>query len=184
MAAEPTRHRRTLRRAVMAIVVSLLILTAVGIVVIQFPTTTRNPPHVDAVVVLGALDQGDMAAAGRLLEAGTSSTLVLSVADGEWGNLCRDSPPGISVICFHPDPSTTQGEAKAINQLAAENGWRSLAVVTWTTHVARSRVLLSRCFDGDLYLVDYPDEMTLGDRVYEQLYQSASFVKVLLQPTC
>lgn len=184
MAAKPTRRRRVLRGAGIAIVLAGLVLMVVGIAVVQFPATTRNPPNVDAVVVLGALDQDDMAAAGRILNSGTTSTLVLSVADGEWGTLCEDFPPGITVICFRPDPSTTQGEAEAIGQLAEKHGWRSLAVVTWTTHVARSRVLISRCFDGDLYMVDYPDGMNLADKIYEQLYQSASFLKVLIYPTC
>lgn len=155
-----------------------------AVAAIQFPGTTRNPPYVDAIVVLGALDDFNMAEAERLLDAGTSNNLVLSVADGEWRTLCTDFPPGVTVTCFDPDPSTTRGEAESIGHIAQEHGWRSLAVVTWTTHVLRSEALISRCFDGDLYLVDYPNGMSIGDRIREQAYQSAAMVKVLLQPGC
>lgn len=180
----PAGRRRTLRIAAISTFFALVLLALVSIALVQFPTTNRNPPHVDAVVVLGALDQNNMAVASRLLRNGTSHTLVLSVADGEWGSLCRDFPDGITVICFRPDPSTTRGEAESIERLATEYGWRSLAVVTWTTHIARSRILVSRCYEGDLYLVDYADDMTFGDKLYEQLYQTASFVKAMVEPDC
>jgi len=45
-------------------------------------------------------------------------------------------------------------------------------------------MLIERCFAGDLYMVDYADDMTFGDRLYEQVYQSASFVKAMVQPGC
>jgi hypothetical protein len=153
------------------------------VIVVQFPAT-EMPAKVDAIVVLGAMDAYNMAEASRLVSAGVSDELVLSVPYGSLGTICKDPPRGLNVTCFVPDPSTTRGEAQEIHRLAESRGWTSIAVVTWTTHISRSRMLIERCFAGDLYMVDYADDMTFGDRLYEQVYQSASFVKAMVQPGC
>ncbi len=38
--------------------------------------------------------------------------------------------------------------------LAEKRGWRSLALVTSTYHVTRARLLLDRCFEGRVDVVD------------------------------
>lgn len=172
-----------MRWALVVIAVVLVPLLAASVVLVQFPRT-EVPTKVDAIVVLGPLDEGNMGETFDLLAAGVSDQLALSVADGEWGTLCSEPPAGVTVTCFDPDPETTRGEAQKVGQLAAEKGWRSLAVVTWPTHSTRSQWLISRCYDGDLYMVDYPYPLTFNELLVEQLYQTGALVKVAVERGC
>lgn len=85
------------------------------------------------------------------------------------------------VYCFDPSPATTQGEARAFAELARVHGWRSVQVLTFKPQVTRARVLLGRCYDGDI-------RMLVSDEPYsrsEQLvYQTGAFIKVALTPGC
>jgi uncharacterized SAM-binding protein YcdF (DUF218 family) len=54
------------------------------------------------------------------------------------------------VFCPTPDPDTTRGESRAIAAVARGQGWRHVVMVTSTYHVTRARILLSRCFTGDI----------------------------------
>lgn len=177
------RRRRRVRRALVIIAVVLVPLLVASVVLVQFPRT-EVPSKVDAIVVLGPLDEGNMGETFELLAAGVSNQLALSVADGEWGTLCSEPPAGVTVTCFDPDPETTRGEAQEVGQLAAEKGWHSLAVVTWPTHSTRSQWLISRCYDGDLYMVDYPYPLTFNQLLVEQLYQTGALVKVVVERGC
>ena len=52
------------------------------------------------------------------------------------------------MVCFHPDPYSTRGEAEAFARLAAKRGWRSVIVVSSRYHLVRARMLFERCYDG------------------------------------
>jgi uncharacterized SAM-binding protein YcdF (DUF218 family) len=87
-----------------------------------------------------------------------ADTLVIS--DGEaagWVDanaLCdRGRGDGFRVVCFHPDPYSTQGEARGVARLARESRWRRVALVTSTSHVHRARLLFERCLSGDVEAV-------------------------------
>jgi uncharacterized SAM-binding protein YcdF (DUF218 family) len=70
----------------------------------------------------------------------------------EWpqGNrACTEDRP-YAVHCLEPDPDTTVGEARAIAALATDRSWDSLLVVTSSYQVSRARLLLARCFDGEV----------------------------------
>ena len=72
--------------------------------------------------------------------------------DPDWpeaNRLCRSG----RAICFAPDPYSTQGEARWIAQEAKERGWGSIVVVTSTYHVRRARMVVRRCYGGDLAVV-------------------------------
>jgi uncharacterized SAM-binding protein YcdF (DUF218 family) len=57
------------------------------------------------------------------------------------------------VVCFHPDPYSTRGEAEAFSRLAAKRGWRSVVVVSSRYHLVRARMLFERCYDGQVSTV-------------------------------
>jgi hypothetical protein len=88
----------------------------------------------------------------RLVGAGVADTLVIS--DGrapgwdEANALC-----GSRAVCFRPDPYSTQGEARWIADEAARRGWDSVVVVTSTYHVRRARMIVERCYRGELAVV-------------------------------
>jgi uncharacterized SAM-binding protein YcdF (DUF218 family) len=75
--------------------------------------------------------------------------------DERWqaaNRLCT-SRQRFKVVCPRPDPDTTRGEARMVAILAERRGWRSVVVVTSTYHARRARLLLRRCFDGQLQVV-------------------------------
>ena len=88
-----------------------------------------------------------------MIGEGVSDTLVISDGlDPGWeeaGRLCKSG----RAICFTPDPYSTQGEARWIAEEAEKRGWDSVVVVTSTYHVRRARMIVERCFHGDLAVV-------------------------------
>jgi uncharacterized SAM-binding protein YcdF (DUF218 family) len=115
-----------------------------------WPDTDTPRRGADAVVVLSGGRGHRLAEGRRLIAQGISDTLVISDGlDPGWveaGRLCRTR----RAICFTPDPYSTQGEARWIAQEAQERGWDSIVVVTSTYHVRRTRMIVRRCFHGDL----------------------------------
>jgi hypothetical protein len=64
-------------------------------------------------------------------------------------SICRGRPT-IEVICQEPNPFSTRGEAQAVGRLAAKRDWDSVLLVTSSYHLTRARLLLERCFDGNV----------------------------------
>lgn len=73
-------------------------------------------------------------------------------------------PPGIcsqhvgssKVICFHPNPDTTQGEAEGVAKIARKYDWSSIVLVTTQDQVWRAHLRLQRCYSGKIYGVGVP----------------------------
>ena len=116
-----------------------------------------DPRSADAVVVLAGGRKDRLALGLELMHRNVAGTLVIS--DGEapgWtaaNELCDGGSEGFRVVCFHPDPYSTQGEAQGVARLARERGWRRVALVTSTSHVHRARMLFERCVPGDVEAV-------------------------------
>ena len=117
---------------------------------------TGMPARVDAIVVLGG--DGDRLDLGmQLAREDRAPYLVLSMGL-PW------LPPGIctqrvglaTVICFQPNPDTTQGEAEGASRLAKRYGWQSLVLVTTQDQVWRAHLRLQRCYTGKIYGVGSP----------------------------
>jgi len=125
-----------------------------------WPRADSSPAHADAVVVLsGGLDRR-LDPALKLVREGVARTLVISSPNrGKWPKaraLCagRTRPaPGVKVVCFQPQPFSTQGEARAVARLARAHGWKRVVVVTSTFHVTRARMLFERCYHDRLWVV-------------------------------
>ena len=119
----------------------------------------------DAIAV-NAGGQGErLERALELIDAGVSKNLVLSqafingrsAAESEWGGqfevvaLCESPPAGIQVFCVDLDERNTRGEARAFAELASEMNWDTLTLVTETHHLHRAKLLLSRCYSGEIF---------------------------------
>ena len=52
---------------------------------------------------------------------------------------CHRSP-GVRLLCFHPDPVTTRGEARYIGTMAARLDWHSVILVTTPDQAWRARL--------------------------------------------
>jgi uncharacterized SAM-binding protein YcdF (DUF218 family) len=137
-------------------VLSLLIVALLAITTRLFVVpASDHPQRTDAIVVLGgATFAARLAAAAGLAERFGDATLVVSTPRR------TPCPRGVvapsRLICFAPDPVTTQGEARAAAALASAHGWTSMTVVTTADQVWRARLRFSRCFDGDLRMVQAP----------------------------
>ncbi|HVM15318.1 MAG TPA: ElyC/SanA/YdcF family protein [Egibacteraceae bacterium] len=108
---------------------------------------------VDAVVPLAGADGQRLRAARDLLAEQPEAALVLSMGDDrETTAACQR--PAEGVHCFRADPHRTSGEARAIGRLARQHGWKSVAVVTTTTHLTRARLLIEQCVDGEVVMID------------------------------
>jgi uncharacterized SAM-binding protein YcdF (DUF218 family) len=142
---------------------------------------TGMPARVDAIVVLGG--QGDRLDLGeRLANQNRSRFLVLS--EGlPWipPGLCGHRFPVLRVICFRPDPDTTQGEAESTSRLAKRYGWHSLVLVTTPDQIWRAELRFQRCFSGKVYGATTP----LGIRLwpYAIAYQWMATAKAELGNT-
>jgi hypothetical protein len=157
MSASPTRSRR-FRRWLAALVAVLALADFVAVTGRLFVwPRVGMPPQVSAIVVLGG--------AGNRLDTAISLArdhrapyLVISRGSPYWGQGSRCGPPiaGVTVICFDPDPSSTQGEAEAVGRLAREFHWQSLVLVTTPDQDTRGRIRVGRCFAGAVYAVTTP----------------------------
>jgi uncharacterized SAM-binding protein YcdF (DUF218 family) len=111
--------------------------------------------HTDAIVVLAGGRGPRLARGLELVRRGVAP--VLAVSDGwspawpEANRLCAGRPIGATVVCFHPQPYDTHGEAEAVARIAAQRGWSSVEVVSSRYHVVRARMLFQRCFHGTVY---------------------------------
>ena len=182
--------RRLARRLGVGALAALVLAVGAGIPLYVLPPVDPVPEHADAVLVLGPPTRARTELGRDLVEAGVADTLVISVwasdlaaAPGENDVVACDEPD-MDVICFTADPGTTQGEARTLAADARADHWDSVVVITQTPHIARARLLLGRCFDGELSMVSSGEPYTLGDWAYEYVYQTGAFAKALVAQDC
>jgi hypothetical protein len=147
--------RRRRFRLAAAVAAAAWLLLAIGLFALYPPD---EPGRADAVLVLAGSEHR-LPVGTELVRRGTAPVLVLS----------RDpigrNPPverrcegaatqgeGL-VVCFVPDPYSTRGEARALAALAEERGWDTVVVVTSRFHLLRSRLLVERCYEGEVRMV-------------------------------
>ncbi|MGM7777510.1 YdcF family protein [Arthrobacter sp. KNU-44] len=189
----PRRKRRKHIISIIVLCVSPVLLWATAGLFLYVEPPADAPKHADVLFVLGPADDR-VDYAEKLMDQGYAHTLVISVPQGVAGyprlTLCDEQRP-YRIICFKPDPGTTQGEARELRTLAQENGWKSANVLTAQYHVTRARVIVQRCFQGELNMVSYQKDLPLLSTkkstpswAYMYAYQTAAFVKVALNQEC
>jgi len=143
---------------------------------------TDAPAKVDAIVALGG-DPGQRRAhvAIKLAEAGFAPVAVISL--GGYRVPCPAAPRRVRVICFHPNPVDTRGEAEYAGRLAARNRWTRLIVVAERSQATRARLLFKRCTAAHLLIVPVEDRLSHLplDVVYEW---GALFKALVLKTSC
>ncbi len=166
-----------------------VVLLSVVVVVAGFPVFVQprvdTPRAADAILVVG----GDAPEARylyglELAHRGWAPHLVLSNPGGQVDQYCAEAGSDFTVECFQPDPPTTRGEARELGRLAAERGWQTVMVVTYTPHVSRARYLMERCFDGEVVMVGVPVDLSVPYWAWMYAYQGAGFVKAFVQRGC
>jgi uncharacterized SAM-binding protein YcdF (DUF218 family) len=134
----------------------LLIVAWVFAAIALFGIHHDGPPvHADAVVVLEG-SNSRLPRGVQLVNQGYAPLLVVSVGGNKKleRKVC-DHTDHISarVFCFAANPSSTRGEAEEIGRLATKLGWKTIDVVTSPFHVFRARMLIRRCYHGELHMV-------------------------------
>jgi hypothetical protein len=140
------------------------------------------PSRVSAIVMLAG--PGDrLPVALRLARAHRAPMLVVSRGHEGYGGPCPRKIPGVKLICFDPDPASTQGEAEFVGRLARRYHWRSVVLVTTRVQDTRARVRVGRCFRGKVYAVGVA--LPLSQWPYQIAYEWGALAKALfLQTAC
>jgi len=187
-AVDSRRFRRPLLRTLILAATLLAAWISVGTYLFVFPAADL-PERSDAIVVLAPVHPtGRLEYAESLMSEGLSTTLVLSIpgygSAGGSAAICPESSKGYRIICFSPDPETTEGEAKAIKRLSEEYGWHKVTVVTNDFHVTRARAIIERCFPYELKVAAVRYPLSFTNWTYQFLYESAAFVKASAPTEC
>ena len=122
------------------------------------------PQAADAVVMFAGGSGERLPVAERLMAAGLAPNLVIPNGMApEWpaaNRACRDDLP-YEVHCPRPEPDTTRGEARVIADLAEEKGWTRVIAVTSTYQLSRAKMLLDRCFEGEVLVARAQPELSV-----------------------
>jgi hypothetical protein len=140
------------------------------------------PARVDAIVMLAG--PGDrLPVAVRLAGEGRAPVLVVSQGHLGYGGPCPAAVPGVTLVCFDPNPADTRGEAEYVGRLAQREHWRSLVVVATPEQAVRARLIVGRCYPGTIYVVTAP--VPWSQLTYEVAYGWAALFKALVvQRSC
>lgn len=177
------RFRSWRWRAAVAVIAAVVIAAgALTARLIVFPAMGA-PARVDAIVVLGG--PGDRLDLGlQLAREGRAPYLVLSLGL-PWvpPGICTEHVGAAQVICFHPDPDTTQGEAEGASQIAKQHGWQSIVLVTTRDQVWRAHLRFERCYSGQIYGIG--SQISLKRWIYAFFYQWGAIIKAeTVQRSC
>lgn len=164
------------RRILIVLAVLLVLFCAATSWLFIFPTTGM-PARVDAIVVPGG-PGNRINAAVKLAEQNRARYLLLSEGVYDAPQLCGSHVGSATVICFTPDPGTTQGEAEATARLAKKYDIRSIVLVTTPDQTWRAELRFRRCYSGKIYAVTTPLPMHLWPQ--QIAYQWAATVKAEL----
>jgi uncharacterized SAM-binding protein YcdF (DUF218 family) len=170
--------RRLVRRHPLIASLGLVIVTflAASSVLFVWPATDR-PRRVDAILSLaGDNEAARESTAVSLAKKGYAPVLLFSRGNPE-GPACP-RVPRVSVVCFIPHPTRTIGEVRWAADYARRHGWQSLMIVSGRTQVTRARLLMDRCFSGQIVMIPAPVQLTLLP--YEIIYEWGALAKALV----
>ncbi|MEX5707183.1 YdcF family protein [Parafrankia sp. FMc6] len=134
-----------------------------------------SPAPVDAIVMFAG-SPGRLEHAVSLAVAGYAPTLAVSVPTAD--DPCPPAIPNVEVICFAPDPVTTQGESRWVAAAAARYDWKSVLVITSTSQTTRARLRLGRCYSGQVLMSPVAPSKSMWP--YMIAYEWAAMGKALI----
>jgi hypothetical protein len=167
----------------MVLAIVIVVLGAVTARLFVWPARGM-PAHVDAIVLFDG-PGARLATALRLGREHRASYLAISQGSppSRDNTPCPAQIPRVRVICFHPVPPTTRGEAEWAGRMAARYHWRSIAMITSTPQDTPARIRLGRCFSGRVYVMTAP--IPAGSWPHDIAYEwGATLNALLLQRGC
>lgn len=171
-------------RAILVLLVVTLLATTTVVMVVLHPRLDAQQ-RVDALVVLATVPER-YERAEQLMADGMAPTVLYSVAQQSPVTTRAHCRPHMNyrVLCTMPEPNTTQGEAMALAELAQREGWNSIAVLTFDSHVTRARLLVARCYTGDLHMVSMPRQVESHQRLREVAYEVGALARASIVSDC
>lgn len=177
------KQRRRWRGVLAGVLAALVLIVAAVPAALVLVPRADTPGTSDALITLGPPFDGRLAMADQLMREGRARELLVFTYDEQHERdtvtLCNEPQP-YPVHCITPEPYTTRGEAQAIGRLAQVNGWQSVQVLTFAPHVNRARVLVDRCTDATVHVLETPD--FYGP--YEQLHHAGGWLKMVTYWDC
>jgi hypothetical protein len=180
-----TRRARTALTIASSLVGLLVLVVVAGLPLYVFPPQGQVD-RADLVYVIGPPTPPRIALAERLEADGVADDLLVSVSPSH--DVIRYPASALPVCdeagttCETPSPFTTKGEALMLTDYADGRTLGETVVITFTPHVARTRYIFDRCYDGHVTVVGVDQQLSLGDWIYQYAYQSAAFVKAWITP--
>lgn len=174
-----TGPRRLSRRWRIVLTTALVLFLAFVVATGEFLVwpAQGSPGHVSAIVMLAG--PGDrLPVALELADSRRAPVLVVSQGYEGYSGPCPPRPSGVTLICFDPNPPTTQGEAEYVGRLAKQYHWTSVVVVASRPQATRARLLVERCFAGQVYLATAP--IPPDSWPYQLAYGWGALVKALV----
>lgn len=175
----PPRRRRRRKVLIVTLAAGLVAFCGLTARLFVFPASGM-PARVDAIVMLNGSATGDrFRTAFNLGYAHRAPVLLISSGNsfGPPDGSCGPQIPHLKVICFNPNPPTTQGEVEYVGRLARQHHWHSIALVTITPQDSRARLRMERCFSGHVYVMTAPIPWEMWP--YQLAYEWAATVKAL-----
>jgi hypothetical protein len=180
------RRTRGFRRATAWVAGSLATLVALvalgGLPIYVFPPQ-EEVGTADLIYVIGPPTPARIAAERSMREEGVADLSLYSVRSGlrngpERPDVCNEQ----AVACQRPDPFTTNGEALLLSEFAADHDVQRTVLLAATPHVARTRYIFEKCFDGEVTVVAVDQHFSLADWIYQYAYQTSAFSKAWTTP--
>ena len=181
---------RCWRRARRLLVSACLLVISAGIAGLPVYVRPQIDPlrHADAIMIIGGPGFRRYPFGFNLAAQGWAPNVVVSQPYGSGAprlsRFCASRHREFNLYCFEPDPPTTKGEGRELRRLASQYGWRTVIVVTFRPHVSRARFILQQCFDGSLVMVASPADLSVPRWAYEYVYQTAGYLRAVVQPDC
>jgi hypothetical protein len=182
-AGEASNHRRQAPRAPRARSGRFWLLVGVGLAVMGFLTAsavlfvwpaTDQPRHVDVILSLNGTDEAARESqAISWAEEGYAPVVLFSQGPDQ----CPKAAD-VKVVCFYANPERTVGEVRFAADYAREHGWHSIMMVPSRAQVTRARVLMKRCFSGQVVVV--PASFQIWHFPFEVMYEWGALTKALL----
>jgi hypothetical protein len=167
----------------------LVVIAAAVLVIVAVTAAVRYVafPHADPigktdliVVIDSHADDNKFEVARKVLAVNPDRTVLYSAGDGECDRL-RSSTTHL--VCFLPTPNTTRGEARYAAAYAKAHHDNSMAVVVRRAQLSRARLRFSRCWHGQLAMMEEPE--TFLSSISQLPYQTLATIKAeTLQRSC
>jgi hypothetical protein len=155
-----------------AIVAIGVVCAALAVRFVAFPS--KDPiGKTSVVVVLGPWNENDRIATAERVQALSPGVPVLLSDDSGCPSAFRLRFPRL--VCFHPSPDSTRGEARFAASYAAAHHDTTMTVIAPRAQLSRARIRFSRCWAGRLSMVEAP--MSLLEAVWQLPYQIAATIK-------